>query len=101
MIDHILHGLILLLVIVFGLPVIISLAMGLIGTGKANFKAASHVMITTLHVVVSVFEDMAEQLAKVLVKRYTKQKKILEPIIKHVLMAIFVLVFLTFLSAFN
>jgi len=95
------HGFMLLMLIVFGVPVLISLAMGLIGTGRANFKAASHIMITTLHVAISAIEDMAEQLAKVLVKRYPKQKKILEPIIKHVLICVFVLALLSVLAMFN
>ncbi len=101
MIDHVIHGLMLLLIVVFGLPVIISLAMGLISNGKANFKAASHIMIVSLKVVVCALEDMAEGLAKILVKRYPKQKKILEPIIKSVLIGVFVFALLTLLSAIN
>ena len=101
MIDHIIRGLMLLIIIVFGLPVLISLAMGLIGTGKANFKAASHIMIASLKVAVCVLEDMADEMAKILVKRYPKQKKILQPIIKYALIGVFVLALLTVLAAFN
>jgi len=101
MIDHIIRGLMLLIVVIFGLPVLISLAMGLIGTGKANFKAASHIMIATLKVVVCALEDMADGLAKILVKRYPKQKKILQPVIKSVLIGVFILALLSVLAAFN
>src|SRR5579872_5814954 len=101
MVDHIIHGLLLLILIIFGLPVLISLAMGLIGTGKANFKAASHIVVTSLHVIICAIDEMAEALAKLLVKRYPKQKTILQPLIKHALIAVFVLLLLSMLAVFN
>ena len=101
MIDHIIRGLMLVMLIIFGLPVLISLGMGLIGTGRANFKEASHIMIASLKVAVCALEDMAEGLAKILVKRYPKQKKILQPIIKSVLIGVFIMILLSALAAFN
>ena len=101
MIDHILRGLMLLIVIIFGLPVLISLATGLIGTGKANFKVASHIMIVSLKVAMCALEDMADGLAKILVKRYPTQKKILQPIIKSVLIGVFMFALLAVLATFN
>jgi len=101
MVDHIMRGLMLLVIVIFGLPVLISLAWGLIGTGRANLKEASHIMLASLKVVVYALEDMADGLAKILVKRYPSQKKILQPIIKSVLVGVFTLIMLSALAALN
>ncbi len=101
MLDHLIRGALILIIMVFGLPVLISLALGLMNNSRTNLKAASHFVATVLKSVVYGIADLADEVAKVIVKRYPEHPDWLQPAIKAGITAVVIVAALCLLSALN
>ena len=101
MIDHFIRGTLILFIIVFALPVLMALALGLMNNSRTNLKTASHFVVSVLKSVVYGIVDLSDEVAKVIVKRYPDHPDWLQPAIKAGLTSLVIVLVLCLLSALN
>jgi hypothetical protein len=97
LVQHIVHGLLVLIVVFFGLPAILSLAIGTITGSRSTYSMAERLITKGIHTIFRGLSVVAEALAATIAAQYPEQTWLLG-VLKPTITALFALSGLFLLS---
>ena len=89
-IQHIVHGFLIVVVVFFGLPAIFALAASNIAGGKTSSSLSLRFLSKSLRIIMHGFESLSDAIATGFAVQYPENQGWLKPVLKHALVALFV-----------
>ena len=90
-IQHVLHGFLIIIVVFFGLPAILSLATSTMAGGKFSISLSLRFISKAMRIMLHSLAATADAIASQLSERYPEQESWLKPVLKDSFVAVFVL----------
>jgi hypothetical protein len=88
-VQHIVHGFLIVVVVFFGLPAVFSLASSTMAGGKASSSLSLRFLSKGLRIIMHGLATLSDAIASGIAEQYPENESWLKPLLKHTFVALF------------